>query len=284
MAEGLQERSFLSSEERGKRLWAWVFFSGLLHATLIWSLFVISYLPPRRAPSYPIYSVELVGGEKLGGASVGSVAVANPPTREEPKKTKVESLPQVQPAKKEKRKAAENPVQEKISLKESKKELKKELPAEKGLPDQVRDKLIQSALERVKTRAETEQKTKKGNGVSSAAGEGEGAASLGAGGKGGGTLKGLEFVRYYNLMRFRIRESWTWVGKRSDLEVTVRFGIQDNGEIVGLKIVQGSGEPSYDDSVFRAVRKVSPLPPPPEGYRKDFMDVELTFRPKDLGG
>jgi hypothetical protein len=26
------------------------------------------------------------------------------------------------------------------------------------------------------------------------------------------------------------------------------------------------------------------LPPPPESYRKDFMDVELTFRPKDLGG
>ncbi|TAJ91193.1 TonB C-terminal domain-containing protein, partial [bacterium] len=80
------------------------------------------------------------------------------------------------------------------------------------------------------------------------------------------------------------RERWTWVGKRSDLEVTVRFGIQESGEVVGLKIVQSSGDPSYDDSVFRAIRRASPLPPPPESYRKDFMDVELTFRPKDLGG
>jgi TonB family protein len=81
-----------------------------------------------------------------------------------------------------------------------------------------------------------------------------------------------------------IRDRWTWGGKRSDLEVTVRFGIVENGEIVGLKIVRVSGDPSYDDSVIRAVKKASPLPAPPDNYRKDFMDVELTFRPKDLGG
>ncbi len=94
----------------------------------------------------------------------------------------------------------------------------------------------------------------------------------------------MDFIIYYNRMRYVIRERWTWVGKRSDLEVTVHFGIRDNGEIVGVKIVQGSGDPSYDDSVFRAIHRASPLPPPPENYRKDFMDVELTFRPKDLGG
>ncbi|MGH7829264.1 MAG: TonB C-terminal domain-containing protein, partial [Candidatus Binatia bacterium] len=45
-----------------------------------------------------------------------------------------------------------------------------------------------------------------------------------------------------------------------------------------------SGDASYDDSVVRALKRASPLPPPPESYRKDFMDVELTFQPKDLGG
>jgi len=32
------------------------------------------------------------------------------------------------------------------------------------------------------------------------------------------------------------------------------------------------------------MRKAVPLPPPPDDYRKDFMNVELTFRPKDLRG
>ncbi len=66
----------------------------------------------------------------------------------------------------------------------------------------------------------------------------------------------------------------------SNLKVVVQFGIKDNGEIVGLKIVQPSGDPSYDESVLRAVKKSSPLPAPPESYRKDFADVELTFRPQ----
>jgi len=68
------------------------------------------------------------------------------------------------------------------------------------------------------------------------------------------------------------------------LEVRVRFGVLENGDIVGLKIVDKSGDPSYDDSVLRAMRKAAPLPPPPDDYRKDFLNVELTFRPKDLRG
>ena len=73
------------------------------------------------------------------------------------------------------------------------------------------------------------------------------------------------------------------MGQRSNLRVVVHFGIKENGEIVGLKIVQPSGDPSYDESVLRAVKKSSPLAAPPESYRKDFADVELTVRPKDLG-
>jgi len=104
----------------------------------------------------------------------------------------------------------------------------------------------------------------------------------GEGPGGGGTLRGLEFVVYYNQMLTRIKESWTYVGTRSDLRVTVRFSILDSGEITDLRLVERSGDPGYDASVERAIKRVSPLPPPPEAYRKDFSDVELTFRPADL--
>ena len=81
-----------------------------------------------------------------------------------------------------------------------------------------------------------------------------------------------------------IKDNWAWVGQqRSNLKVVVHFGIKENGEVVGLKIVQPSGDPSYDESVLRAVKKSSPLAAPPESYRKDFAEVEITFRPQDLG-
>ena len=96
-------------------------------------------------------------------------------------------------------------------------------------------------------------------------------------------LRGMDFVIYQNRMLGTIKDNWAWVGQRSNLRVVVHFSIKDNGEIAGLKIVQPSGDPSYDESVLRAVKKSSPLPAPPENYRKDFAEVELTFRPRDLG-
>jgi colicin import membrane protein len=94
----------------------------------------------------------------------------------------------------------------------------------------------------------------------------------------------MDFIIYQNRMFATIKENWSWVGgQRSNLRVVVHFGVRENGEITGLKIVQPSGDPSYDESVLRAVKKSSPLPVPPEAYRKDFAEVQVTFRPQDLG-
>jgi TonB family protein len=55
-----------------------------------------------------------------------------------------------------------------------------------------------------------------------------------------------------------------------------------SGEITNIRLVERSGDQSYDTSVERAVKGAGPLPPPPEAYRTDFSSVELTFRPADL--
>jgi colicin import membrane protein len=188
--------------------------------------------------------------------------------------------------KKEKRKVVESDAKtpEKVALKKSKAETKREERKEQELSGAVREKLYQAALERVKERATTESKSETGERAASVpgAGEGPGASAPGQGGSGGGVVRGMEFLIYYNRMLQLIKEQWTWVVKKSDLVVIVRYSVQEDGEITGLKIVQRSGQASYDDSVVRAVRKASPLPPPPESYRKDYMDVEISFREKDL--
>ena len=147
----------------------------------------------------------------------------------------------------------------------------------------MRERLIQSAVDRAKSRSASAEKSSKGELLSSGSGEGEGAAALGPGGRGGGVVKGMEFIIYQNRMLSSIKDNWAWVGQKSNLKVVVHFSIKDSGEITGLTIVEPSGDRSYDESVLRAVKKSSPLPPPPESSRKDFADVELTFRPKDLG-
>ena len=282
----------------------WVVFSLIVHLALIAGLFLAPFLPSRERPAPPVYVVDLVGGEKIGGLKLGTEISAPAPSKPktepvkpalpEPKKEaqelKAEKTEKTKPVEKKaseekvltlKEKAkAEPPVVKKDATKEPKEEAKSETAS----ADSVRERLLQSALDRAKSKAETSQKPAKGEVLSSGAGEGEGAAALGQGGRGGpGIVKGMDFIIYQNRMLSTIKENWAWVGQRSNLKVVVHFGIKDSGEIVGLKIMQPSGDPSYDESVLRAVKKSSPLSPPPEIYRKDFADVELTFRPRDLG-
>jgi colicin import membrane protein len=302
-----QSTQTISSQERSlphvdyeDKLSKWLLFSFLFHGALILALFVVPFLPAHSRPSYPVYTVDLVGGEKIGRNNLGTELVPPSAPKAAPKKTAEEVPPPPveetkQETKKEKPKPVEKeaPPEEKVALKEAtKKEPPKKEPTkdtrsesktDESALDRVRERLIQSAVDRAKNRTEVEQKPSKGDVISSGLGEGEGAAALGPGGRGGGVVKGMEFIIYQNRMLSSIKDNWAWVGQKSNLKVVVHFSIKDNGEITGLKIVQPSGDPSYDESVLRAVKKSSPLPPPPESSRKDFADVELTFRPKDLG-
>jgi TonB family protein len=84
-------------------------------------------------------------------------------------------------------------------------------------------------------------------------------------------------------MQATLKNNWAWAGPKRSLKALVHFGVKENGEIVGVKIIQSSGDPLYDESVMRAVRKSSPLTAPPENHRKDFADVEYSFQPDQVG-
>ncbi|MFM7144537.1 MAG: energy transducer TonB [Alphaproteobacteria bacterium] len=120
-----------------------------------------------------------------------------------------------------------------------------------------------------------------GAGDSDAPSAGRG-VGLGGGAGGAGRVRGIEFLGYYNQMLSRIRGAWAWPGEGTRLAVKVRFRIAADGRVEDLRLVEPSGDSSYDASVLRAVRAVSPLPPPPARHREDFSDVELTFQPGDL--
>lgn len=305
----LRERS-LRMNGPEEKLSKWLVFSLFMHGGLIVILLIMPWLPSRKAPTYPIYTVDLVGGEKIGGTNFGTelptpgpkVASHKPqpepaPLKEnkpEPKKEKIEKkatpdkskaapvLPENKLAMKEP--AKKEAAKKEPSKKEARAEAASEAASEESSADRVRERLIQSAVERAKSRTENPQKTARGEVISSGSGEGEGAVALGPGGRGGGVVKGMDYIVYQNRMQSTIKDNWAWVGgPKSDLRVVVRFSIKENGEIAGLRIVQPSGDRSYDESVLRAIKKSSPLPAPPETVRKDAAEVELSFRPKDLG-
>jgi len=301
----LWERSF-SVARSEDRLPKWLLFSLILHGIFVAALFIASFLPSSTPPEVPVYVVDLVGGEKIGGMKLCTEMRSPPePAAKAPEPTPAASAPAPKPEVKKETPEKSKPIEKKaaeekkivikdktkpepakpdsaLAKKEPAKEMKEEAKSESASADSVRERLLQAAVDRAKSRENSQKPVK--DALSAGAGEGEGAAGLGPGGRGGpGIVKGMDFIIYQNRMLGTIKDNWTWVGQRSNLKVVVHFGVKETGEIVGLKIVQPSGDPSYDESVLRAVKKSSPLPAPPESYRKDFADVELTFRPRDLG-
>ncbi len=328
----------LTSRGRDDRLSNWLVFSFVLHGAILIALIFSPYFPSVTRVAPPIYTVDLVGGEKIGGNRPGTelypaTSPKNPPKKvnsepaapapeskqvkpklqekseksvktETPKPDKSEKLEKAEKIVKPTEKAA--PIDDKLAVKntplkkeEPKKEIKKEEPKQEpgkeskdikstaapdeGAMNKVRERLIQSALDRVKSRAESTQKagsSKGGEVLSVGPGEGDGAAALGQGGRGGGNaVRGAEFLMYQAKIVNTIKENWAWPGQKGTLKALVRFSIKDNGEITGLKIAEPSGDAAFDESILRALRKSSPLPPPPESYRKDFAQVEMNFQP-----
>ena len=293
----LRERSFqLTGAD--ERLPKWVTYSLIVHCSLLLLFVVAPFSSSPRLATNPVYTVDLVGGDRIGRTSYGTELAA--PVQKTVKST--EAAAPIEPPKKEVRqekiekpKIAEKKVveDEKVTLrekakkeppiKEPAKESKSESKTETATADSVRERLIKAAAERASAGSASAQKPLKGDALSTGTGEGVGGSALGAGGRGGpGIVKGMDYVIYQNRMLSTIKNNWVWVGPRSNIKVVVHFNIRDNGEIVGLKIVQSSGNSSYDDSVLRAVRKSSPLPALQENIRNGFSDVELAFRPEDL--
>ncbi len=97
---------------------------------------------------------------------------------------------------------------------------------------------------------------------------------MGAGGGGAGVRVSPEVMAWLKQARIRVRQNWVVApGHRFEaFETRVRVDIDENGVVRGEpEIVQGSGNPWFDDSVVRAIRKASPLPPPPEAGQWPFV-------------
>ncbi len=303
----------------------WVLVSLLVHGILVAVLLSTSFWPSSKSEPPPSYVVDLVGGVRIGGKSLGTDLVAEskikvpsteaPPAKakttqveaalEKRKQIKAEKLTKLEKPDKLKTKSIEEIALDKQKLKSKQEEQRTEVAvkpskdakdaaaSDENSLEKVRERVIQAAIERTRRRvasapgsasATNNTKADKGEPLSAGSAEGLGAQTLGKGGVGGeGVLKSIEYIGYVNYMQATLKGNWAWAGAKRSLKALVRFGVKENGEIVGVKITQSSGDLLYDESVLRAVRKSSPLTAPPENHRKEFADVEYSFQPDQVG-
>ncbi|HSD11067.1 MAG TPA: cell envelope integrity protein TolA [Candidatus Binatia bacterium] len=242
------------------------------------------------------YTVTIVDPSALGGRlPKGEIRPETPPSgvaapapKQEPKP---EAKPEPPPEPVEKK--PEPPTREEsvvtlpdVPKKPEPKPEEKKPPPPKPKPADVKPKLSKAELARLERDKEIQEAVRqlgekgKGKHASGLGGveEGKGAA-LGTGGEGGGggVLMGLDFIIYKNQVEAIIKKNWTWVGANPDLTIRVGFRIGDGGDITDVRVLDRSGDSSFDDSVLRAIRISTPLPAPPGKYRQIFGDYTLEF-------
>ena len=104
----------------------------------------------------------------------------------------------------------------------------------------------------------------------------------GGGGAQGTVRLSPELRDYFRRLEESVRSSWVLPGAlvrdAAKLVVELRIVIEKDGRVSEERIERGSGNPYFDDSVRRAIRKASPLPVPPEQLRGGEDHYEVGFR------
>jgi colicin import membrane protein len=117
-----------------------------------------------------------------------------------------------------------------------------------------------------------------GPGGSTAGTGGRGTGTAGAGGAGTGGLSGIRLRTYQAELKAKIYDAWNIPSRSKGLEATFFLSINRAGHVEQGRLVQGSGNALFDESLQRAIKQAQPLPPLPEDFTNRTLDVMLTFR------
>ena len=97
-------------------------------------------------------------------------------------------------------------------------------------------------------------------------------------------IKDFPFSYYLNLLRLRVRENWNppfqSKNDRTNMSVVIRFNVLRNGKIMNISIDSPSGRFLYDQAALRAVTLVGALPPLPDEYMEENLQVHIEFEAK----
>ena len=88
-----------------------------------------------------------------------------------------------------------------------------------------------------------------------------------------------EVMAWMRSAKVHVTRAWVLAPgfRAQSLSTEIRVRLSAGGDVLGTRVMRRSGNPWYDESVERAIKKASPLPRPPEADEWLFV-----FRPEDV--
>ena len=109
-------------------------------------------------------------------------------------------------------------------------------------------------------------------------GSGSDANSAGTGGVRTGGLAGLRLRIYQGELQAKIFHAWNIPPGSGGLQAAVLLVLGRTGGVQQARLVQGSGNALFDESLQRAIRQAQPLPSLPHDYDEPSLQITLHFR------
>jgi TolA protein len=97
-------------------------------------------------------------------------------------------------------------------------------------------------------------------------------------------LRQVRLAAYQERVQTQIIDAWILPlppEQSRDLQATVFFRVARDGRVEQLRLVQASGNPLFDASLIRAIKRASPLPVLPVDYPSEVLEVEMRFRARE---
>jgi colicin import membrane protein len=93
-----------------------------------------------------------------------------------------------------------------------------------------------------------------------------------------------EINRFMGLIEQKVIRNWLRpAGAGNNLQCRVRVRLAPGGNVIGVSILESSGNSSFDRSAEAAVYKAEPLPVPAGNLFERFRDINFVFNPSEGG-
>ncbi len=253
--------------------------STILHFVVICAFSIPIKKSSKRIDTSAAYSVNLVGdiGGPAGGQKPGVLPESKPAPQKAPAKvSKPAPPPKVKPILTRNEKNL-------VSLSKKKEPPKPVRPKETPTKEEL--SRLEDRIREMKKRTEYLDVSKSKAAVSSAGPVGSGGGPGSGAGDGGARALDPAMQQYILGVWEKIKDSWGLPGMASfkkDLATTVIITVRKDGRIININMDGPSGNKVYDESVWRVLRSVDPLPPIPASLNTDSIEIPFRFRPGDL--
>ena len=175
------------------------------------------------------------------------------------------------------------PSRQDNKVKIAKKTVKKS-PVKPKRTEPTSDQLLEKAISRIEKKVKAEKSTD--HLAKAIAAIDKKVSSSKEGAPGGGSQAGNLAIKFYQMELDRlIKSQWSYPGaidNRRKPEAVVLVKVRRDGTVLDTGFIKKSGNNIFDESVLKAIEKAKPLPPLPEGYEKDYEEIEIVFILKDL--